>query len=127
MVDNAAVRRFALVLLTVGVALAATAAALAGSKDPQLHKRAADVRLAKSLILKRADLPAGFVDKGPEKNSGRDAGPPMPGAEPARPGHDGRRQQPQLRPQAPGRVRRDRELERRSSFARLRPKRLLQP
>ena len=70
MVDNAAVRRFALVLLTVGVALAATAAALAGSKDPQLHKRAADVRLAKSLILKRADLPAGFVDNGPEKSSG---------------------------------------------------------
>jgi hypothetical protein len=64
------VSKLALVVLAVAVALAAAAAALAGSKDPQLHKRAADVRLAKSLILKRADLPAGFADKGPDKSSG---------------------------------------------------------
>jgi hypothetical protein len=62
--------RLALLALTVGVALAGTTAALAGPRDPQLHKRAADVRLAKSLILKRADLPAGFVDNGPQKSSG---------------------------------------------------------
>ena len=62
--------RLALLALTVGVALAGTTAALAGPKDPQLHRRAVDVRMAKSLILKRADLPAGFVDKGPQKNSG---------------------------------------------------------
>src|SRR4029078_8642237 len=68
--DNAAVPRIALVLLSVGVALAAAAAAFAGSKEPHLHKRAADVRLATSLILKRADLPAGFVDNGPQKSSG---------------------------------------------------------
>jgi hypothetical protein len=64
------VRRVALVALSLGVALTAAAAALAGPNDPQLHKRAADVRLAKSLILKRADLPAGFVDKGRQRNSG---------------------------------------------------------
>jgi hypothetical protein len=64
------VRRFALVALSLGVALTAAAAALAGPNDPRLHKRAADVRMAKTLILKRADLPAGFVDKGPQKNSG---------------------------------------------------------
>ena len=62
--------RLALLALTVGVALAGTTAALAGPRDPQLHKRAADVRLAKSLILKRADLPAAFVDNGPQKSSG---------------------------------------------------------
>jgi len=64
------VRRFALVALSLCVALIAAAAALAGPNDPQLHKRAADVRLAKTLILKHSDLPAGFVDKGPQKNSG---------------------------------------------------------
>ena len=62
--------RLALLALAVGVALAGTTAALAGANDPRLHKRAADVRMAKSLILKRADLPAGFVDKGPQRNSG---------------------------------------------------------
>lgn len=62
--------RLALLALTVGVALAGTTAALAGPRDPQLHTLAADVRLAKSLILKRADLPAGFVDNGPQKSSG---------------------------------------------------------
>ena len=49
------------------MALAATAAALAGPRDPRLHKRPADVQLARSLILKQADLPAGFVDKGRQK------------------------------------------------------------
>jgi hypothetical protein len=66
-VHYASVRRPALVLLTAAVALAAATAALAGSKDPQLHKRPADVRLAKSLIMTSRDLPAGFVDKGPQK------------------------------------------------------------
>jgi hypothetical protein len=70
MVDTPAVRKLALVILAVAVALTAVAAALAGPKDPQLHKSAADVQLAKTLILKLHDLPAGFVDKGPQKNSG---------------------------------------------------------
>ena len=62
-VDTPAVRKVTLVVLAVAVALAAAAAALAGPKDPQLHKRAADVRLAKRLIISLHDLPAGFVDK----------------------------------------------------------------
>lgn len=56
--------------LAVAVMLAAATAAFAGSRDPQLHKRPADVKLAKTLGLKRGDLPSGFVDKGPQKNSG---------------------------------------------------------
>lgn len=63
-------RRFALLALTVAVTLAVAAAAFAGPKDPQVHKRAADVRVAKTLIMTRSDLPAGFADKGPQKNSG---------------------------------------------------------
>jgi hypothetical protein len=64
------VRRIVLLALTGAVILAVAAAAFAGPRDPQLHKRPADVRRAKTLILKLGDLPAGFVDKGPEKSSG---------------------------------------------------------
>lgn len=74
-------RRVALLALTAAVALAVAAVALAGPKDPQLHKRAADVERAKTLIVKQSDLPAGFVDKGPQKN-GSGPTPNLPCAEP---------------------------------------------
>jgi hypothetical protein len=64
------VRRIALLALAAGITLAVAAAALAGPNDPRLHKRPADVTRAKTLIMKLRDLPAGFVDKGPQKNSG---------------------------------------------------------
>jgi hypothetical protein len=67
---NAVVRTLTLVAVAAGLTLAAASAAFAGPKDPQLHKRPADVRLAKRLIISRDDLPAGFVHKGPQKNSG---------------------------------------------------------
>jgi hypothetical protein len=63
------VRRLTLLALAIAVTLAAAAAALAGSKDPRLHKRPADVRRAKALVMTLHDLPAGFVDKGRQKNS----------------------------------------------------------
>ena len=63
-------RRVVLLALAAAIALAVAAAALAGPLDPQLHKRAVDVRRAKTLIMKRGDLPAGFVDKGPQKDTG---------------------------------------------------------
>lgn len=69
-VHNAMVRRMALLALAAAVTLAIAAAALAGPKDPRLHKRPADVSRAKTLVLKLRDLPAGFADKGPEKSSG---------------------------------------------------------
>jgi hypothetical protein len=62
------VRRIALLVLALTVMLAVATAALAGPRDPQLHKRAADVTRAKTLIMKLGDLPAGFVDKGAQKN-----------------------------------------------------------
>jgi hypothetical protein len=52
------------------VVLAVAAVALAGPKDPRLHKRPADVKRAKTLTLKLGDLAADFADKGPAKNSG---------------------------------------------------------
>ena len=55
-------RRVPLFALAFTAALAVAAAAFAGPNDPRLHKRAADVKRAKTLLLKRADLPAGFVD-----------------------------------------------------------------
>jgi hypothetical protein len=70
------VRRVALLTLAAFVMLAVTASAFAGPRDPRLHKRPADVTRAKALILKLHDLPAGFVDKGPQKN---DSGPTPPG------------------------------------------------
>jgi hypothetical protein len=63
-------RRLALLVLAAAVVLAVAGAALAGPLDPQLHKRAVDVQRAKTLLMKRSDLPAGFVDKGPQKNTG---------------------------------------------------------
>jgi hypothetical protein len=70
------VRRVALLILAACVMLIAAAAAFAGPRDPRLHKRPADVARAKALILKLGDLPAGFVDKGPQKD---DSGPTPPG------------------------------------------------
>jgi hypothetical protein len=64
------VRRLALLALAAAVTLAVAAAAFAGPNDPRLHKRAADAKRARTLLLKRSDLPAGFVDKGPQKPSG---------------------------------------------------------
>lgn len=64
------VRRLVLLVLATAVMLAVTAAAFAGPNDPQVRPRAADVRIAKTLIMKRSDVPAGFADKGPQKNSG---------------------------------------------------------
>lgn len=70
------VRRLALLTVAAAVVLALAAAAFAGPRDPRVHKRPADVRWAKTLILKLRDLPAGFVDKGPQKD---DSGPTPPG------------------------------------------------
>jgi hypothetical protein len=69
-------RRVALLTLAAVVMLVVVAAAFAGPRDPRLHKRAADVTRAKTLILKLGDLPSGFADKGPQKN---DSGPTPPG------------------------------------------------
>lgn len=66
-------------LLLVGCGLTAATAA-AGPNDPQLHAVAADVKMAKTLIVARRDLPSGFVDKGPQKNTG--ATPDLPCSEP---------------------------------------------
>jgi len=41
-----------------------------------MHKRPVDMSRAKALLLEHGDLPAGFVDKGPQKN---DSGPVPPG------------------------------------------------
>jgi hypothetical protein len=72
--------RAVLLTLAAVVMLVVAADAFAGPRDPRLHKRPADVARAKALILKLGDLPAGFVDKGPQKN---DSGPTPPGcAEP---------------------------------------------
>jgi hypothetical protein len=64
------VRRIALFGIVMAVVLAVAAVALAGPKDPRLHKRPADVKRAKTLTLKLGDLAADFADKGPAKNSG---------------------------------------------------------
>ena len=64
-------RGFAVLALAAAAALVVVAVALAGPKDPRLHRRAADVKRAKTLVMKLRDLPAGFVDKGRQKdNSG---------------------------------------------------------
>lgn len=76
MVHNAAVGRVVLLVFAAAVALSAAAVAFAGARDPQLHKRPADVRRAKTLIMSLHDLPAGFVDKGVDKSS---SGPIPPG------------------------------------------------
>ncbi len=81
LVHNATVRHLALLALAAAVALAAAAAATAGSKDPRLHRRAADVKLAKTLIMKLHDLPDGFVDKGRQKQDSSPA-PDLPCAQP---------------------------------------------
>jgi hypothetical protein len=80
-VHNRMVRRLALLALAAAVMLAVAASAFAGPKDPQLHRRGADVRRAKTLIMTLGDLPAGFVDRGPQKD---DSGPTpdLPCAEP---------------------------------------------
>jgi hypothetical protein len=72
------VRRVVLFTLVAAVMLAAAAAAFAGPRDPRVHKRPVDVSRAKALVLKHSDLPAGFVDKGPQKN---DSGPVPPGCQ----------------------------------------------
>lgn len=74
-------RRFALVTLALAVGLAVATAALAGPKDPRLHRRAADVKRAKTLTMKLRDLPAGFSDKGRQRNSSGPT-PDLPCAEP---------------------------------------------
>jgi len=73
-------RRLLFITLCVSLTLALAAVALAGSRDPRLRRRPADVKLAKTLILKARDLPSGFVDKGKQKDSGPT--PNLPCAEP---------------------------------------------
>ena len=60
--------RSSVVVLALAACLAGSAsAAAAGSpKDPTLHRVAADVALAKTLLLGKRDLPAGFRDAGPD-------------------------------------------------------------
>jgi hypothetical protein len=62
------VGRSSVVVLALAACLAGSAsAAAAGSpKDPTLHRVAADVALAKTLLLGKRDLPAGFRDAGPD-------------------------------------------------------------
>jgi len=74
-------RGIALLAVMTAAALAVATVALAGSKDPRLQRRPADVRRAKTLILKLRDLPAGFVDKGRQKNSSGPT-PDLPCAQP---------------------------------------------
>lgn len=74
-------RRVAPLLLAAAVMLALAAAALAGPKDPRLHRRPADVRRAKTLVMRLRDLPAGFVDKGRQKDSSGPT-PDLPCSEP---------------------------------------------
>jgi hypothetical protein len=75
------VRRIALLSLTAAVMLAAAAVALGGPNDPRLQRRPADVKRAKTLILKRGDLPGGFVDKGPQQQDSNPT-PDLPCAQP---------------------------------------------
>jgi len=65
-------RRLVLLAVVTTVMLAVAAVALAAPKDPRLHRRPADVKRARTLILKLRDLPAGFLNKGRQKN---DSGP----------------------------------------------------
>ena len=55
------IRRLAVFVLVSALLLACAAVALAGPKDPRLHKRPADVKRAKTLIMRLRDLPDGFV------------------------------------------------------------------
>lgn len=80
-VHNALVRRTALLALLTITALAVAAVAFAGPKDPRLQRRPADVRRAKTLILKLRDLPDGFVDKGRQRNASGPT-PDLPCAQP---------------------------------------------
>lgn len=80
-VHNRDVRRAALIALAVAAALAVSAAAFAGPKDPRLHRRPADVKRAKTLVMRLRDLPAGFVDKGRQKDTSGPT-PDLPCAEP---------------------------------------------
>ena len=66
-----------IVALTAVLAVALAGATGAGArspKDPTLRTKPADVRLARTLLVTRADLPAGiaFVDKGIDKSSNAD-------------------------------------------------------
>lgn len=81
LVHNAMVRRTALLALLTAVALAAATVAFAGAKDPRLQRRPADAKRAARLILRLGDLPAGFVDKGRQKNSSGPT-PDLPCAQP---------------------------------------------
>jgi hypothetical protein len=62
-------RRFVAALVTVfACAGLASLASAASPRDPVLHKRPADVALAKRLLLAKTDLPAGFRDAGPDRS-----------------------------------------------------------
>ena len=58
-------RRLAL-LAALACLVPATAAAARSPKDPTLHAAPADVALAKTFLIARHDLPAGFRDTGPD-------------------------------------------------------------
>jgi hypothetical protein len=55
-----------LVALAACIAGSASVAAAGSPKDPTLHRVAADVALAKTLLIVKRDLPAGFRDAGPD-------------------------------------------------------------
>ena len=61
-------RSSAVVLVALAACLAgpASVAAAGSPKDPTLHRVAADVALAKTLLIAKRDLPAGFRDAGPD-------------------------------------------------------------
>ena len=61
-------RSSAVVLVALAACLAgpASVAAAGSPKDPTLHRVAADVALAKTLLIAKRDLPAGFRDTGPD-------------------------------------------------------------
>jgi hypothetical protein len=62
-------KRFALLGISL-IALTVTSTAAARSPhDPKLRPNAADVRVAKSLLLQKSTLGAGFVDQGIDKSS----------------------------------------------------------
>lgn len=57
---------FVLVALAACLAGSAGVASAASPKDPTLRRVAADVALAKSFLIAKRDLPAGFRDAGPD-------------------------------------------------------------
>jgi hypothetical protein len=62
-------RLIPLTIVVVCLAGVSSTASAGSPKDPVLRSRPADVALAKTLVLARTDLPAGFRDTGPDRSS----------------------------------------------------------